>query len=251
MTARLLLLLAIAWITPRLLGAAELAHHFNSSAQGQPRGDAGLSMSIDRMRVSAGVALRGQDGATEVLPRVTSNLALSRRVGIETRVDMTEWNSDSSRLDGTVATRLHVRPSTPLLDEFEGKVWHRPSGETGRLVRFAFEQQLRDGGPTATPITLRTRATFETTSAEGERLAVETEVQGIKSSEARGRASLRLRIARSRGRDADSSRSLNYDRSWTLPSAAQLGFNLGMLQTSQPNLETSEPSLGVRWRAQF
>jgi hypothetical protein len=48
--------------------AADLNPYFHSSAGNKPRGDAGLSVSNDRLRVAADVAMRAHDGSTRILP---------------------------------------------------------------------------------------------------------------------------------------------------------------------------------------
>jgi hypothetical protein len=229
--------------------AAELAPHFDSSAAGTPKSDAGLTLSSERLRIAADIALRNPGGGTEVLPYFSSAFALSARIDLETRLDLAEWNQNAGRLDGRFATRLRIQQPAPFLDELEGRFWRSPDGATGRLVRVAFEQRLTHSR--TTPITIRGKATLEKTSALERRVALEAEIRGLKSPTTRGKAALRLNVSCGGGTAPDASRSVSYDRSWTLPSALQVGFNVGMQQTTSPEADVVEPSLGLRWRSEF
>jgi hypothetical protein len=242
------------------VAAADVAHYFSSSAgasavgapspAGKPRGDAGMALSRDNLRFAADVALRAHDGGTEVLPKVSSTLALAPRVDLETRLDLAEWNSGSRLLDAKFATRLHVQAPAPFLDELEGRFWRMPDGRTGRLLGLGFYQRLGNGhGPNG--LTLRTRATLETASDATQRVAFETELGGLQPSAAAGRAALRLKVVRNSGVAAATAHSVAYDRSWTLPSTAEVAFNLGMLRSTSVSGAAVEPTLGMSWRAGF
>jgi hypothetical protein len=245
-----LLLIASTLAAMSTAGAAELSSYFDSSARGQPRGDAGLALSGEKIRMAADLALRGNDRGTEIVPHLSSAMRLSPRMRLETRFDLTDWNARADLLDARVATQLSVQTPTPFLHELEGDVWRAPDGQTGGRFTLGFRQKLSEGmGSTA--ITIQGKATFEKVSARSERVALETEVRGLKSSTATGHSALRLRIARSRGAEPDTSRSVAYDRSWKLPSASQLALNVGMLQVERPDVDSVEPTLAVSWRGEF
>jgi hypothetical protein len=237
--------------------AADLTRYFESSAGHKPSGDAGMSMSSDRLRVAAAVALRAHDGSTKILPKVTSAVTLGPRVAIETRVNLAEWNGRTNLRDEKFATRLHVQAPAPFVDDLEGRFWRLPDGQTGRLLRLGFYQRLaatRRGGP----ITIRSKATLETlpaTSAAGgagsQRMGLETEIGGLMSGPAAGRTALRLKIVRHLGIETETARSLAYDRSWTFPRSTQLALNLGLLHATRPTVDVVEPSLGISWRGEF
>ena len=237
--------------------AADLSPYFESSAGHKPRGDAGLSVSGDRLRVAAAVAMRAQDGSTSILPKVTSALTLGPRVDIETRVNLAEWNGRTDPHDAKFATRLHVQAPAPFVDHLEGKFWRLPGGQTGRLLRLGFYQRLaapRRGHP----ITIRSKATIETLSAasatggvDNQRVGFEAEVGGLMSGPAAAQTALRLKILRHLGADPATARSVSYDRSWSLPGETQLALNLGLLRATRPNADVVEPSLGISWQGEF
>lgn len=246
-----LLLLAAAAGMPA--NGADVAHYFASSAGtspagSKPRGDAGMALSNDKVRLAADVALRAQDGGTQVLPKVSSTVALAPRIDLETRLDLAEWNSSTNPLDAKFATRLRVQAPAPFLDELEGKFWRLPDGRTGRLLGLGFYQRLgADHG--SQRLTVRTRATLETASDTSQRVALETELGGLAPRLARGRAALRFKVVRALGSSPTDASSVAYDRSWTLPSAAQVAFNLGMHRSTTIAGAILEPTAGFSWRA--
>jgi hypothetical protein len=229
--------------------AADVERYFASTANDKPRGDAGLALKNSRLRFAADVALRARDDTTEILPKLTSKLALAPRVDLETRVDLAEWNSSSRLLDAKFATKLHVQAPAPFLDELEGRVWRLPDGQTGRLLRLGFYQRMgeRHGSDA---LSLRTKATVETGSVVGRRLAVETELKGFDPAPGKGRSALRLKVVRSFGAAPEAARTLAYDRAWSLPGASQIAVNVGVQESTAP-LDTAgpTPSFGVSWRA--
>jgi len=247
---RRLLLIASTLAAASPAGAAEISSYFDSSARGQPRGDAGLTLSGDKVRMAADLALRGNDGATEIVPHLSSAMRLSPRMRLQTRFDLPDWNTRTDLLDARVATQLNLQTPTPFLHEVEGDVWRAPDGQTGGRFTLGFRQKLWEDARSSA-ITIQGKATFEKVSARSERVALETEVRGLKSSTATGHSALRLRIARSRGAEPDTSRSVAYDRSWELPSASQLALNVGMLQVARPDADSVEPTLAVSWRGEF
>jgi hypothetical protein len=237
--------------------AADVNRHFESSAGARPQGDAGLSVSSDRLRVGAAVAMRANDGATKILPKITSALSLGPRVAIETRVNLADWNSRTDPLDAEFATRLHIQAPAPFLDDLEGRIWRLPSGQTGRLLRLGFYQSLAESRR-AGPITIRSKATLETVSAgsaspisDDRRVGFETEVGGFMSGPAAGRTAVRLKIVCNLGVEAATSRSLAYDRSWTFSGATHFGLNVGVLRATRKAIDVLEPSLGLSWRGEF
>lgn len=259
-TALRTLLLLLTATASMQAAAADVAHYFSSSAGAsspeapatgrQPRGDAGMAVSRDKLRLAADVALRAHDGGTQVLPKVSSVVALAPRIDLETRLDLTEWNSGSRLLDAKFATRLHVQAPAPFLDELEGRFWRMPDGRTGRLLGLGFYQRLSNGHGLA-GLTLRTRATLETTSDATERVAFETELGGLQPNATAGRAALRLKVVRNLGVSTTTAHSVAYDRSWTLPGTAEVALNLGMLRSTSASGAAVEPTLGMSWRAGF
>jgi len=206
--------------------------------------------------------MRAPGGATEIRPKVTSTFAISPRIDFETRLDLAEWNSGANLLAAKFDTRLHVQAPAPFLDELEGRVWRSPDGQSGRILGLGFYQTLSQPSR-ASKITIRSRATLETTSSPAlaasvtaapanvatRRVGLETEVGGFMSTPRN--AMLRLKILRTVGRDVETTRSLGYDRTWTVHRAILLAMSLGVLQDSRNAAQNIEPSLGIRWRGTF
>jgi len=201
--------------------------------------------------------MRERNGRTAVLPKVTSALALGPRVDLETRVSLAEWNGQTDPLDAKFATRLHVQAPAPFVDDFEGRFWRLPDGQTGRLLRLGFYQRLA-AARRAGPITIRSKATAETLSAPAaaggnghQRLAFETEVGGLLSGLGGSRTAVRLKVTRNSGADLERTHSLGYDRSWLLAGATELALNVGLRRTTHATVGAVEPSFGISWRGEF
>src|SRR5689334_21604315 len=90
--ARVALLSVCAFFGARSAGAQGIATYFESSANQKPRGDAGLSVTSDRVKLNADVALRAPDGDTRIIPQISSAFALTSRLGLETKVRFDDWN---------------------------------------------------------------------------------------------------------------------------------------------------------------
>ncbi len=244
--------------------AADLTPYFESSANQKPRGNAGVSVDSDRVRLKADLALRNAD-RTQVVPRLTSIVAINKWIGVETNVNLAEWNGRNEQLDHTFDTRLHFRSPAPFLDELEGRVWRSPDGRSGRILKFGFYQILRESDDLS-PLTLRGQATVETTTptalalasgaADGaehrdnRRVGIETELAGLPAS-AGGRKSLRLKLEKTEGARPQSASSVAYDHAWTVGGFARVGFNVQMQRASYTPARGFEPSVGLTWRASF
>jgi hypothetical protein len=252
----LLFVLAASAAAPAVM-AADLGPYFESSAGAKPRGDAGLSVSNERLRVAAAVAMRARNGGTAVLPKLTSALTLSPRVALETRVNLAEWNGQTDPLDAKFATRLHVQAPAPFLDDLEGRFWRLPDGQTGRLLRLGFYQRL-PAPRRAGPITIRSKATVETLSAAAavggagqQQLGFETEVGGLMAGAAGSRTAVRLKVTHHYGAELETTHLLAYDRSWLFPGATELALNIGVLRAVRTTAAAVEPSFGISWRGEF
>jgi hypothetical protein len=259
--ARALIVLAIAVLGSRAAVAGEVTSYFESSADKKPRGNAGLSVTSDRVRLNADLALRAPNKSTEIVPRVSSAFALSDRLGLETRVDLSDWNARTVVPGAKFDTRLHFRSSAPFLDELEGRVWRSPDGQSGRILKFGFYQKLSDANA-LTPLTIRSRAVVEDTVGrantladsadalgvrpENRRFGIETEVGGLMSRVFSGRGALKIKVDRIAGSRPETARSLAYDQAWKL-GLGQLGLNLKMLRATYSTAGLLEPSVGFTW----
>jgi hypothetical protein len=259
--ARTAIVLTLAVLGSRAAFAGGVTSYFESSANQKPRGNAGVSVTSDRIRLNADLALRAPNRTTQIVPRVSSAFAISDRVGLETRVDLSDWNSSTVVPGAKVDTRLHFQSSAPFLDELEGRVWRSPDGQSGRILKFGFYQKLSDAS-VLTPFTIRSKAVVETTVGgtaairsdlapgnrlENRRLGIETELGGgLMSHVLSGRGAFKIKLDKVAGSRPETARSVAYDQSWRL-GVAQLGLNLQMLRATYTTAGALEPSVGFTW----
>jgi len=261
--ARALICLALGMLGAQAADAGGITSYFESSANQKPRGNAGVSVSSDRVKLNADVALRAPNRATQIVPQLSSAFAISNRLGVETRVHLSEWNSGAELPGAKVDTRLHFQSSAPFLDELEGRVWRSPDGQSGRILRFGFYQILSDTNA-LTPVTMRSKASVETTVGglanpapgilslgprpESRRLGLETEFRGLLARRITGKTALKIKVDKVAGARAQTAQSVAYDHSWSVGNAA-LGLNLKVLRTTYATtVAGTEPSLGLTWR---
>jgi hypothetical protein len=189
---------------------------------------------------------------------MSSALAITNRIGLETRVDWSDWNARTVSPGAKVDTRLHFKSSAPFLDELEGRVWRSPDGQSGRILKFGFYQKLSDAND-LTPITIRSRAVVESTVGgsnalpaasaappENRRLGIETEVGGLMS-RASSKGALKIKLDTIAGSRPETAGSVAYDQSWPI-ALGQLGLNLNMLRATYTTAGAFQPSLGLTWR---
>jgi hypothetical protein len=259
---RLALLAAAALCATNGSRAADFTPYFDSAASDKPRSNAGMSLAGDRMTMKADLAVRAPDHETQIVPNVSSALELAHGLDLETRMSLADWNSADESPGAKFDTRLHFQSSAPFLDEFEGRYWRSPAGQTGRLLKFGFYQKLR-GSSSLAPLTIRSRATLETTdgwaaatampsaTAPNRKIGWETELGGVAAGLLPGRSALKLRVERVAGEQAETTHSLAYDQSWSLRNLGQFGVNVKMLRATLTTEDTLQPSIGFSWRAQF
>jgi hypothetical protein len=258
--ARAALVLTLAVLASRAASAGGVTSYFESSANQKPRGNAGVSVTSDRVRLNADLALRAPNRATEIMPRVSSRFALSDRVGLETRLDLSDWNSSTVVPGAKVDTRLHFQSSAPFLDELEGRVWRSPDGQSGRILKFGFYQKLSDTSA-PTPLTIRSKAVVETTfgaaapfqagveagsRSENRRVGIETELGGLMSQRKSGRGALKIKLDRVAGSRPETAGSVAYDQSWRV-GLGQVGMNLKRLRATYTTAGALQPSVGFTW----
>lgn len=246
--------------------AGGVTSYFESSANQKPRGNAGVSVTSDRIRLNADLALRAPNRSTQIVPKLSSAFAISDRLGLETRVDLSDWNSRTVVPGAKVDTRLHFRSSAPFLDELEGRVWRSPDGQSGRILKFGFYQRL-SAADALTPVTMRSKAVVETTVGsaagfqsigsvlgalpesrpESRRFGIETEIGGLMSRLISGRGALRITLDKTAGSRPGTAGSVAYAQAWKLGPAAQLGLNLKMLRATYLTAGALEPSVDLTW----
>jgi hypothetical protein len=250
---------------------------FESSANQKPRGDAELSVASDRLQFNADLALRAPDGATLVVPKLSSTVAFGDRFGLETQVHLEDWNTRGES-GANVDTRLRYQSPAPFLDELEGRVWRSPDGQSGQTVGFGFHRRFAPHDPR--PIALSGKLSVENTiapieavpavgsvapepseaglaavdgmtaaRAETRRVRLETEVRGLLQP-TRGRAALNIKVDQATGALRATTSSIAYRYSRML-GGAELGFNIKVRHTSDTSASTLEPSVGIHWQRQL
>lgn len=236
--------------------AADVVPYFETSGSQKPRGDAGVSVAHDKLQFNADVALRSGD-RTQVIPRVSSAFALSNRFGVETELNLAEWNGRDELIDRTFDTRLHFKSPAPFLEALEGRFWRSPDGRSGRILKFGFYQTVRDS-TFALPLTVRGSATVETASGGiadaglpgNRKVRLETEVAGLPAG-ARARKALRMKVERQEGSRPHDARSIAYDHAWTVGASSKLGLNVEMREATSAQTLGFEPSFGLSWRSEL
>lgn len=259
--------LALALSGP-VLGEAQaqgFATYFESSGTAQkPRSNAGLSIDGgDRLRLQAGVALRGAgapgdsagraNGSTEVVPNLRSAFSIAKNLDIETRVSFAEWNAGTQT---TGDTRLRYRKSLgAFVNQVEGSVWRSHDGLTKEALRLGFNQPL--GGPATAPITISGAAILEATqsavewASDSRRIGLETRIGGLMPNFPAANQSLSFKFEKSVGSRRESASVLAYDHAWSVSSLTNLGFKLEFPRHSSSPADDFEPALGFDWRARF
>jgi hypothetical protein len=260
-------------LTATLFGEAKaqgLTTYLESSGtEHKPRSNLGVSLHGDRVRLRADVALRGiarptdhvhrlPSGSTEVVPNLRSAFTVAKNLDLETRVSFAEWNAGTA---ATLDTRLRYRKSlNAFVDELDGSIWRSPEGFTRKMLRLGFHQPLGDDDGATAPLTITGAAMFEATqhdsapadlSGSSRRVGVETRVTGLMPRFAMADQSVTFKVERTAGMRSESTRTLAYDRSWTLSSLTNLGFSLKYLRRTDRLADRREPSIAFSWRGRL
>jgi len=236
---------------------------FVESASAQKPTSAGISVDADSILLKADVSVQSLAQATQLVPRVSSSVALTNRLGLETKVELPDRNT---QVGGTkVDTTLHFDPSAPIVDRVEGRFWKSPGGQTGQVVQLGFHKKLRTT-PGVSPLTIRSHATFETMTgglaAIGDTLAIdsrldtrrmrlETELTGLLPNLLPGRSTVRIRMEKSAGARAATTQSVGYTQNWAVRYFGRLGVNVKMLRDSIDTANALQPSLRLTWNNEF
>ena len=256
----LALALAAPWCTAA--HAEGVTAYFESAGTSQKaRSNAGLSLTGERVRMRADLAVRGawsqspphalyrrSSGSTEVVPNVRSAFTIARNLDVETRVSFAEWNAGA---DATVDTRVRFRKSLgAFFDELDGSLWRLPGGLTRQAVRLGFGRVLGDGGTTA-PLAITGAASFEATRGDSRKVGVETRVAGLLSPFLATDHAVSLKVEKTVGARPESASTLAYDQSWTPNPLTELGFNLMLKRETYSPANDFAPAFTFTWRSQF
>jgi hypothetical protein len=268
-----------AMLGAHIASAGEVTSYFKSSADQAPRGDAGLWLTSDKVKFNADLALRAPDGPTLLEPRLSSTVALSDRLGLQTQLRLDDWNTHAEIPGANVVdTELRYRSSVPFFDDLEGRVWRSPDGQSGERLGMGFHHRFVVGDPT--PITLSGKASVESTivplqadsaqpeidagapqteadgaavqsvvRAETRRVRLETELGGILP-QARGRSAVNFKVDQATGATRATASSVAYRYSWKI-GGADLRFNFKLRRTIDNATSILDRSVGLNWKWQL
>ena len=265
----------IAALLRQSVAMADVAPFFESSTVQKPPTRAGIAVdAADGILLKADVSVQAPDHATQLVPRVSSSVALTNRLGLDTKVELRDWNAQAGPAGAKVDTTLHFDPSVAFADRLEGKFWRSPDGQTGQRVQVGFHKKLRAATGEA-PLSIRSRATFEATTgtvgpvppadtvgAVGEapppdprldtrRMGVETEVTGIWPHLPPSRSSVRINVQKTTGARAGMTQSVGYTQNWAVRFYGRLGMSVKMLRDSIDTANELQPSIKLTWSGEF
>ena len=245
---------------------ADVAPFFESSTAQKPPTRAGISVdAADGILLKAGVSVQAADHATQLVPRVSSSVALTNRLGLEAKVELPDWNAEAGPAGTRVDTTVHFDPSAPFADRLEGKFWRSPDGQTGQRLQLGFHKKLRAAAGEA-PLTIRSHATFETTTGgvatigetaaidprlDTRRMGVETEFTGILRNLPPGRSAVRIKVEKTAGGRDGTTQSVGYTQNWAVPYFGRFGMNVKMLRDSIDTANALQPSIRLTWGGEF
>ena len=238
---------------------------FVESATVQKPTRAGIAVDTDAILLKADVSVQTLAQATQLVPRVSSSVALTNRLGLEAKVELPDRNAQVGPTGPKVDTTLHFDPSAPLVDRVEGRFWKSPDGQTGQLVQLGFHKKLRSA-PGVSALTIRSHATFETMTgglaAIGDALAIdprldtrrmglETELTGILPNLPPGRSTVRIKVEKTAGGREATMQSLGYTQNWAVRYFGRLGMTVKMLRDSIGTANELQPSLRLTLSGEF
>jgi len=258
----------IAALLPQHFALADVAPYFESATVQKPRTQAGISVDaagiLDGILLKADLSVQAPGRATQLVPRVASSVALTHRLGLDTKVELPDWNAPTGP-GAKVDTTVHFDPSVPFVDRLEGKFWRSPDGQTGQRLQLGFHKKLRASAGVA-PLTIRSHATFETATGldrsigetaapdarvDSRRVGFETELTGLLRNVPPGRCSVRVKVEKTTGARAGTTQSIGYTQNWAMRYLGRLGMNVRMLRDSIDTADELQPSLRLTWSGEF
>ncbi len=245
---------------------AEVASFVESATVQKPRTRAGISVdAADGILLKADISVQAPDHSTQLVPHVSSSVVLTNRLGLDTKVELPDWNAQAGPAGAKVDTTVHFQPSAAFADRLEGRFWRSPGGQTGQLVQLGFHNKVRPTGGVA-PLMIRSRATFEAStgpiSAIGDaaatdprldtrRMGLETELTGILPNLPPSRSAVRVKLERSAGARVATTQSVGYTQNWAVRYFGRFGMNVKMLRDSIDTANELQPSFKLTWSGEF
>jgi len=244
---------------------ADVAPFLEAATVQKPRTRAGIAVDADGLLLKADLSVQAAEQTTQIVPRVSSSLGLTHRLGLETKVELPDWNAQAGPAGAKVDTTLHFDSPMPFADRVEGRFWRSPDGQTGQLVQVGFHKKLRAPGAAA-PLTIRSHATFQTSTggvrpigeaaatdprADTRRMGLETELTGVLPNLPPSRSTVRIKVERTAGARAGTTQSVGYTQNWVVRDFGRLGMNVKMLRESIDTANELQPSIRLTWSGEF
>jgi hypothetical protein len=261
---RLALIAALAVVEPSV-ALADIAPYLEPATAQKPRTRAGISLDADGVLLKADLSVQAPDHSTQLVPRVSSSVALTHRLGLETKVELPDWNTRTETLGAKVDTTVHFDPSAPFVDRLEGRFWRSPDGQTGQVFQLGFHKRLSATTRVA-PLTIRSHASYETTTGletsigeaaapdsrvDTRRLGFEAELTGILPNLPPARSTVRIKVEKVAGARPETTHSIGYTQNWAVRDFGRLGMNVKMRRDSIDTANELQPSIRLTWSADF
>ena len=266
MNRTVLRLALIAALLQQTVAMADIASFVESATVQKPRTRAGISVdATEGILLKADISVQAPDHSTEFVPRISSSMALTKRLGLDTKVELPDWNAQAGPAGAKVDTTVRFKPSAPFADPVEGRFWRLPGGQTGQVVQLGFHNKLRPSGGVA-PLMIRSRATFEASSGlistiggaaatdprlDTRRMGLETELTGILPNLPPSRSAVRVKVERSAGARTATTQYVGYTQNWAVRYFGRLGMNVKMLRDSIDTADELQPSFKLTWSGEF
>ena len=244
------------------LALADVVPFVEPATAQKPRTRAGIAVDAEGILLKADLSVQAPDHSTQLVPRVSSSVVLTNRLGLDAKLELPDWNAPLGPAGTKVDTTLHYDPSVSFADRLEGRFWRSPDGQTGQLVGLGFHKKFRAAAGAA-PLTIRSRASFETTTGganaigqalqrlDTQRMGLDTELSGVLPSLPPGRSSVRIKVEKAAGARAGTTQSVGYTQSWTMRAFGRLGINVKMLRDSIDTANTLQPSIRLTWSGEL
>jgi hypothetical protein len=251
----------IAVLLHQRVALADVAPYFESATVQKPRTQAGISVDANGILLKADLSVQAPGHSTQLVPRVSSSVALTDRLGLETKIELPDWNAPAGAPGAKVDTTLRFVPSVPFADRLEGKFWRSPDGQTGQRFQLGFHKKLRVTAGVA-PLTIRSNAIFETVDKpvgeatrdpglDSRRVGLETELTGLLPNVPPGRCAVRVKLEKTIGARAGTAQSIGYTQNWAMRYLGRLGMSVKMLRDSIDTANELQPSVGLTWSGEF
>lgn len=199
------------------------------------------------LNVRADLTVSEEGERPDAVSTIVSSVGVGRAVDLESDLHL-----DALAADGGFApsldTRLVYRQPLPFVQRIEGSASRDAAGQGRDAVSVLFPNL---SGAASSPLRLGSKATLEEAVGSGAaavlRMGVETTLSGFATPLLGGTNALSLTLERTLDADRAQRSSVAYDHSWSPGRRASIGLDLKLV--AEP--DQLEPSMGVKWLAQF